>query len=371
MTDTSGRTTVVHIVENLEVGGLERVVINLMAHVDPAHYRSVLYCLGHGGALVPEVESAGHPVRCFDKKPGMDWFLLSRIARALREDGAAIVHSHNFSPLVYGSLGAAVTPARGVVYTAHGARTSGRRKQLLFQRFGLVDEIVFVSADARSVALESGAVRPAGTRTIVNGIEISRYAEGADREKIRTESGISPEAPVLGIVARLTPAKDHAMLLRAFVRVRERIPGARLLIVGDGELGDELKADAAGLGLAESVIFTGARRDIPSLLSAMDVFVLSSYTEGLAMTLLEAMAARLPVVATSVGGNAEAVADGETGIIVPPRDPEIFADTVIGLLGDPDRMQKMGQAGLARAERLFSTQAMVGAYVGLYERITT
>jgi glycosyltransferase involved in cell wall biosynthesis len=370
MTDTAGRTTVVHIVENLEVGGLERVVINLMTHVDAGRYRSVLYCLGHGGALVPEVEAAGHPVRCFGKKPGMDWILLSRIARALREDGAAIVHPHNFSPLVYGSLGAAVTPARGVVYTAHGAKTSGRRKQLLFQRLGLVDEIVFVSADARRVALECGAVRPAGTRTIVNGIEIGRYEGAPDREKIRSGFGIPPGSPVLGIVARLTPAKDHAMLFRAFSRVRERYPGARLLIVGDGELGEELKADVADLGLNDGVIFTGARRDVPSLLSAMDVFVLSSYTEGLAMTLLEAMAARLPVVATSVGGNAEAVADGETGIIVPPHEPKTFADTVIGLLGDPGAMQRMGTAGLARARRQFSTEAMVKSYVELYEGLT-
>jgi len=370
MTDTPGRTTVVHIVQNLEVGGLERVVINLMNHADPARYRSVLYCLGHGGALVPEVEAAGHRVRCFDKRPGMDWFLLSRMARALREDLAGIVHPHNFSPLVYGSLAAVVTPARGVVYTAHGAKTSGRRKHLFFQRLGLVDEIVFVSADARSVALESRAVRRRGTRTIVNGIDIGRYADGGDREKVRSEFGFTPESPVLGIVARLTPAKDHAMLLRAFSRVLEHYPSARLLVVGDGELGDEIRTCRDELALGERVVFTGARNDVPALLSAMDLFVLSSSTEGLAMTLLEAMAARLPVVATAVGGNAEAVADGETGVIVPPRDEVVFADAIRRLLDDPAAMQRMGQAGLERARRQFSTEAMVGAYVELYERLT-
>lgn len=365
----SGRTTVVHIVQNLEVGGLERVVINLMTHADPGRYESVLYCLGHGGALVPEVEAAGHRVRCFDKRAGMDWFLLNRMARALRSDGAGVVHAHNFSPLVYGSLTAAITPVRGVVYTAHGAKTSGRRKHLLFQRLGLVDEIVFVSADARRVALESGAVRPRGTRTIVNGIDIGRYADARGREKVRSEFGIPPDAPVLGIVARLTRAKDHAMLLRAFRTLREGIPDARLLIVGDGELDAEVRSDAHALGLGDGVAFAGARSDVPALLSAMDVFVLSSSTEGLAMTLLEAMAAGLPVVATSVGGNPEAVADGETGVIVPPGDPDAFAGAVSRVFGDPAEMARMGRAGYERCQRLFSTEAMVGAYEEIYQRL--
>lgn len=369
VSDMTGRIPVVHIVQNLEMGGLERVVINLMTRADPGRYESVLYCLGDGGALVPEVEAAGHRVRCFGKRPGMDWFLLNRMARALRTDRAGIVHPHNFSPLVYGSIAAAVTPVRGVVYTAHGAKTSGRRKHLLFQRLGLVDEIVFVSADARRVALAGGAVRERGTRTIVNGIDIGRYAGAQGREKVRSEFGIPPDAPVLGIVARLTRAKDHAMLLRAFRIVRGRYPDARLLIVGDGELDGEVRGLARELAMGDSVVFTGARADVPAMLSAMDLFVLSSSTEGLAMTLLEAMAAGLPVVATSVGGNAEAVADDETGVIVPPGDADAFAGAVTGLLADPAAMARMGAAGSERCRRLFSTEAMVGAYQEIYQRL--
>lgn len=361
---------VAHVVQNLDVGGLERVVINLMTACPSPRYRAVLYTLGPGGALAGEVERAGFTVRAFAKRPGMDWFLLWRMARALRRDGADIVHCHNYGPLVYGTIAARMARCRGVVYTAHGARTSGRRATRRFQRLGLVGPIVFVSDDARRVALAAGAVDARGTHVILNGVDVDACArDRACRERVRRSLGLGAGAPVAGIVARLTPAKDHVNLFDAFARVRASLPDARLVVVGDGELREELHRAVRERGLEDAVIFTGRRDDVADVLSAFDVFVLSSSTEGLALTLIEAMAAGLPVVATRVGGNAEVVVDGETGRIVPPRDAAALATALEALLSDARGAGAMGAQGLARAREKFGIAAMTEQYRSLYDAL--
>jgi sugar transferase (PEP-CTERM/EpsH1 system associated) len=362
--------TVAHVVQNLDVGGLERVVINLMRGVDPSRYRALLYTLGDGGALSSELERDGYAVRRFAKAAGFDVSVLARMVRALRADEAVIVHCHNYSPLVYGAVAGRLTRAAGVVYTAHGARTSGRRGTRWFQRLRLVDDVVFVSDDARRVALAARAVGDRRVHTILNGIDLDACARAGDsRPRARAEFGIAADAPVAGIVARLTAAKDHVNLFDAFVRVREAHRDARLLVVGDGELRDVLVEAAARRGLASAVIFAGRRSDVADLLSAMDVFVLSSATEGLAMTLLEAMAAGLPVVATRVGGNPEVVIDGATGTLVAPHDPAALAAAIVAVLGDRGRARTMGERGAERARERFGVDAMVGRYVALYDAL--
>lgn len=365
------RVTVAHVVQNLQTGGLERVVINLMRGVNRLDYRSILFILGEGGKLVDELEQDGLEFVALNKKPGMDYRLFGRMARHFKREVVDVVHAHNFSPLVYGAVAGRLSGASGVVYTAHGVKTSGRRKQSLFQRFRLVDKMVFVSDDARSVAVERGGVAVRNILTIVNGVDLDRYSvsPAGDRETKRREVGISPGAEVVGIVARLTPAKDHSNLFRAFKRVLSVTPGARLLVVGDGELRGELEAEVIELGVQGEVIFLGDRSDVPDLLGIMDVFVLSSYTEGLAMTLLEAMAAGLPIVATRVGGNTEAVVDGQTGFIVPPRDERALAGAVLELLEDKERAREMGRMGRARAVEKFGTDTMVREYEKLYRSV--
>lgn len=369
--DNAAPRTVAHVVQNLDVGGLERVVINLMRGMDARRYRSVLYTLGGGGSLSGELDREGFAVRPFAKSPGLDYSLLIRMARALRADRADVVHCHNYSPLVYGALGGRLARVSGVVYTAHGAKTSGRRATRRFQRLRLVDDIVFVSGDARRVGLGAGAVRDARVHTIVNGIDVRAYARREEvRRRVRDEFAIAPEAPVAGIVARLTAAKDHVNLFDAFRRVRAVHSDARLLVVGDGELRDQLTRALAERDLTDAVILAGSRSDVADVLSAMDVFVLSSATEGLAVTLLEAMAAGLPVVATRVGGNPEVVVDGETGRLVPPRDAGALAAAVGEMLSDRALGASMGERGRARAVARFGIDAMVGSYVALYDALT-
>jgi sugar transferase (PEP-CTERM/EpsH1 system associated) len=361
---------VVHIVQNLNVGGLERVVINLMNGTDRTRWRAVLYTLGDGGSLSHEVERNGFAVRRLGTGGGTNLRLVARLARYFRHDGVRIVHAHNYSPLVYGSLAGKLAGTRGVVYTAHGAKTASRTGTRRFQRFGLVDDIVFVSGDARTVALRAGAVEDRGLHTIVNGVAVDAFrSDPAARERVRASLGIPSDAPVAGIVARLTPAKDHVNLFDAFVHLRDWHPRAHCLVVGDGELRADLERAIAERGLERSVHLTGNRDDVAAVLSAFDVFVLSSSTEGLAVTLLEAMAAGLPIVATRVGGNPEAVDDSRTGIIVAPRDSTALANALARLFDDPATARAMGEAGRGRCRDRFGVEAMVRGYETLYQRL--
>ncbi|HEU4364345.1 MAG TPA: glycosyltransferase, partial [Candidatus Krumholzibacteria bacterium] len=362
--------TVAHLVQNLDVGGLERVVINLLAGTDPARYRALLYTLGPGGALAAEVERRGFAVRRFAKAGGMDYRLFLRIARRFRADDVRVVHSHNYSPLVYGSVAGRLARTAGHVYTAHGAKTAARRATRRFQRLGLVNDVVFVSEDARRVSLAAGAVVDRRVHTIVNGIDVDAYArDAATRRRIRAELGLTDSAPVAGIVARLTAAKDHVNLFDAFVRLRDSHPEARCVVVGDGELRADLERAVRERRLTGSVSLIGRRDDVADVLAAFDVFVLSSSTEGLALTLLEAMAAGLPVVATRVGGNPEVVEDGRSGSLVPPRDAAALAVALGRMLDDREKARRMGSAGRERCRERFGVGTMVAHYLELYDRL--
>jgi glycosyltransferase involved in cell wall biosynthesis len=180
--------------------------------------------------------------------------------------------------------------------------------------------------------------------------------------------GLREDAFVFGIVARLSPAKDHAHLLRAFAGLAAVDTRVRLVVVGDGELRADLLQLVRELGVKDRVVLTGSREDIATLLGAFDCFVLSSYTEGLAMTLLEAMAAELPLVATRVGGNAEVVVDGETGIVVPARDTARLSEAMQWMSTHPAEARAMGARGRERAQARFSVEAMVSAYQDAYAR---
>jgi glycosyltransferase involved in cell wall biosynthesis len=329
LVDSNAPVGVVHVVQNLAIGGLERVALNLAVHAHRECYRPSIVCLGPGGPLVDAATAAGVPVRVLAKPPGFRPATVLALSRILRAEKAAVVHCHNAAPLVYGALAARLARA-AVVYTAHGMKTSGDRQPVRLSRLGLVDEFVTVSDDARRIAIESAGANPSRVCTILNGVDTRAYHRAGPeaRASARRALGIPEDAYVFGIVARLSAAKDHAGLFRAFASLAATDARLRLVVVGDGELREELARLVRELAMEGRIVLTGSRNDVPDVIGAFNCFVLSSYTEGLAMTLLEAMAAELPVVATRVGGNEEVVVDGVTGYLVPARDPARLADAL-------------------------------------------
>jgi len=351
------------------VGGLERVVVSLINCVDRDRFRPILCCLEREGELANEVRGACDLMAVMDKRPGIAYIMPFRLASLFRSQGVDVVHCHNFGPLVYGSLGGQLAGCRGVVYTVHGPEIPSKRRHVMFQRVARVSRVVTVSDYVRRGAIDLVGLDPAKVTTIVNGIDVGRFASEKDRSEFRSELGVPDGTPLLGIVARLTPEKDHENLLYAFVRVVSERRDARLVIVGSGPAMSGLKRKAAELGIVDSVRFTGTRLDVPNILAALDLFVMTSREEGLGITLLEAMAAGLPVVATAAGGIPEIVVDEVTGYLVPKASPVAFAHAVLRILSDKSGARRMGEEGRKRVAERFSLRRMVGDYEKLYSQL--
>ncbi|HSG70266.1 MAG TPA: GT4 family glycosyltransferase PelF, partial [Planctomycetaceae bacterium] len=245
------------------------------------------------------------------------------------------------------------------IHTRHGQRYDASEKETAkFRRLSrLVNRIVAVSEDSRQLTIAEG-IRPEKTLTIVNGIDVEKFPY----------SGPAPAGPVV-LVARLSPEKNVECLLRSVPEIVKVRPDFRLEIAGDGACREDLVALSAALELTNCVTFLGETRDIPSLLGRASLFVLPSLTEGVSLTLLEAMARGLPVVATDVGGNPEVVVDGETGLIVPSNDPSALAQAILRVLEDKCKSHQMGQAGRTRVEQHFDIRRMVKEYESLYSTV--
>lgn len=366
---------VAHLVLALRVGGLERVVLQLLARTPRDRFAPMVCALEEPGELSAELSRMGVPLAVIRRRAGLDALLPVALARWMRREGVALIHTHNPSPHFYGALGAALArsvgpgPGPRLLHTKHGRNQPGARRRVLVNRLAsaLTDRVVAVSEDARAVAVGVEGVDPARVTTIWNGVDTAEIRPG-DATAARARLGLPRGGLSVGCVARLSPEKDHATLLAAFAALRARRPDAHLTLVGDGPLRKELEAEAAALGVAGAVTFTGTRSDIPEILPAFDVFALASRTEGISLTLAEAAAAGLPIVATRVGGNPEVVRDGVTGTLVPAADPAALAAALEAMGAREDRAE-IGARGRAWVEARFSAERMAGAYMRLYDEV--
>jgi sugar transferase (PEP-CTERM/EpsH1 system associated) len=352
-----GRRRVAHVTLGLDVGGQEKLLVEFARHADPSRFDLCFISLTGRGRLAAEIERQGWPVLTLDAPPGIRPALILRLARLFRRLRLDVVHTHDDKPLLYGAPAARLAGVPRVVHTKHYGAVAhiGRRHRALARlatRF--TDHFVCVSEDsARLTAAQGGA--SSAVRTICNGIDLARFGY----------TGPRPGGPIV-TVARLSPEKDVATLLRATALALSELPNLRVEIAGAGPCLPDLQRLAGDLGLGANVRFLGERRDVPELLAQASLFVLPSYTEGISLTLLEAMARGLPVIAMRVGGNPEVVSDGATGVLVPPRDPVALAEAMLRLQRDADLSQRLGRAGRERVECLFDIRHMVASYECLY-----
>ena len=349
---------VFHIAPSLGVGGLERMLVDFARRHDRARYLPTVVSINDKGVLGPEIEATGTEVIALGKAGGLrpgTVFELSRLLKARRAD---VVHTHNNSGLIYGAAAARLAGVRCIVHTRHGVEPeSGRLARATPAIARLAHRVVCVSADNRDLALASGI--PDGRLvTILNGVDLGRF----------DYAGPTAAGPIV-TVARLSPEKDLATLLRAMALLKDTAPDLRLEIAGEGPCRDELDALSTELSLDDRVTLLGRISDVAGLLTRARMFALSSLTEGVSLTLLEAMGRGLPVVATSVGGNTEVVADGVTGLLVPPSRPDLLAAALSSLAADPHRATEMGRAGRRRVEERFDLGRTIAEYERLYETI--
>lgn len=362
---------VLHVVLSLAPGGTERLVIEIVRRL-AGDFRMAVCCLDVAGDWAADVTSRGVPVIALGRTPGFHPSIGLRLARLARTMRVDVLHCHQYSPYVYGAIAALVSRDLGLVCTEHGrlsdAPPSTRRRVANAIISRLPGRIYAVSAELRRHLIDAGfAAR--GVATIHNGIEPGRRPGAAERRAARRQLGITDSTFVIGTVARLDPAKDLSVVLGAFADVRVALPDTRLVVIGDGPERARLEAQASEGGVRDAVCFTGHRDDARSLLPAFDVYVNSSRTEGMSLTILEAMAAMLPVVATSVGGTPEIVVEGRTGALVPAGDPGALAGAITRLSDDRARRRRMGEAGRARVEGSFTITRMVERYARVYDEV--
>ena len=363
------RIKVLHIVYSLQIGGAERVVTNYALHHTREIYEPVVVALTEGGPLEEDLRAAGVRVYILGKRLGFDPRVILKLARIMQKEKSQIVHVHTPLANNWGVPAALLSGVRTVIRTEHGLFRRERTFYVFINTLlGLFNRRILACSDgARKTHLAMDPLSRRKYVTIYNGINVERYRAHGDTRGLREELGIPEGTPVVGIIGSLIPLKGHRVFLQMATLIARTRPDVRFLVVGEGPERRVLEATVREKGLQGKVIFTGVRRDIPELLALMNVFVLSSHSEAHPLTILEAMAAGKPVVATSVGGNAESVKHGETGFIVPPNDPEALHGKVSELLGDPAVARRMGDAGLARVRREFSVEKMVAETEAIYE----
>ncbi len=375
----SDKPLIVHVLYRLDTGGMERVVVSLI-NATRDHYRHAVISLTGFGELRREIEDAVTACVSLEKKPGKDWPCYFRFWRTLRALKPDLVQTYNLGTLDLAPI-VQLAGVRKLVHAEHGRDAAdpdgNKRKYQRLRRWmtPMIGQYVAVSEDLRTWLTHRVSIPQSKVAFIANGIDTTLFNVPHSQSGARNLMGtFAPPGTVLvGNVARLDKVKDQAGLLAAFKLLREADQGknasCRLIIAGDGPQRDELAQQIVQLGLSGSVRLLGDRGDVAQVLAECDVFVLSSIAEGMPITVLEAMATGLPVVATNVGGVASVVEAGVTGTLVPPGDPRALAAALGVYVADEKLRHRHGDAGRARVAEHFSLRTMVSAYVALYDEL--
>jgi glycosyltransferase involved in cell wall biosynthesis len=318
-----------------------------------------------GGVLAERTRAAGLAVREMRFRGDLWPAAALALASTLKEMRPDVVHLHDPHAVSAGLLARRLAPGRRALVATRRVDFA-LRGFLSRRKYAACDRVIAVS-DAIAGVLRRGGLPAERVRLVYEGVP-DRPAQPGGQDALR-ELGIPEDAPVVGNVAALTGHKDQATLLAAAARVGVRRPDARFVIVGEGELRGRLEALSRDLGLERRCIFAGFRADLDRLIPAFTVFCLSSHMEGLGTSLLDAMAFGVPVVATAVGGIPEAVTDGVTGRLVPPRDPDALAAALVEALAHPARRAEWGRAGRQRFEERFTAERMVEATLAVYAEL--
>ena len=363
---------VLQLIDGMNIGGAEMTLLEFSKGLRKRGFQvSVGYSTP--GPLTDIFISWGFNLTRLPRLMRIDPLLFINIYKLIRRVRPHIVHTHLFKSDFHGRLAARLAGVPVVVSTLHSTDRWAQKFPLgiLYgwtARF--TDRMIAVSDDLRNFHQKHTGVAEEKFITIENGVDLERHSfSDIARKKNRVAFQVESNALLFGIVGRLTPPKDHETFLQAAATIKEKVPNARFLVVGDGALRETLEHRATELNLHDVLQFTGFRDDIPEIMSALDILVFSSQWEGLPVTLLEGMAAARAIVATTVGGIPAVVEDGKAALLVPPADPEALARACIQLASDTEQRLSFGQAGLERVTSAYSISSMTDRTVSLYEML--
>ena len=366
-----------HVIYALEAGGLENGLVNILNRADTGRYRHAIICLTKSGSFESRITAPGIRVYALNKKPGTDIAMFLSLWRLLRTLKPAIVHTRNMAALEAHLLWPLFPRCRRV-HGEHGRDVSdlhGTNKRYIWLRRVLqpfIQRFICVSEDLAAWLRGTVQVPARKVTQIYNGVDHDRFALDATDFSLLPSGFIGDDEPViLGMVGRLAAVKDQLRLLCAIEHILAQRPELshrlRVIVIGDGPMRRELEDRARHLG--GMVWFAGERSDVPALMTLMGVFVLPSLGEGISNTILEAMSAGLPVVASDVGGNPELVEDGVTGRLFPVGDDKALAEVLLPLIDDATQRRDMGRAGRQRVCERHDWNRTVEAYLRVYDDV--
>ncbi len=363
---------VVQLAEDLKVGGLERTLAYIVNNLDPSIFSVEVWCIARGGAIADELQKNGHPLRILNLNNYFNPWKVIQLAGLLRREKVSILHSHAYFANTMGRMAAilARVPVRFAhIQSSHWSSDERSSRNYLVDRLlsHFTSRVIACSDSAARFQLEALKINPRKVITIYNCTDVERYANQGATGTQRKELGIGEDDLVIGSVGRLEKLKGHRLLLEVTRDLIESFPTLKLVIIGDGEEREVLEKKRSDLGLVNHVIFTGIRNDVEKLLPVLDVYVQPTIgREGLPLTVVEAMAAKLPVVASDIGGIREAVIHKQTGILVAPGDKDDLARALSQILRDREMRCLMSQEGWKLCKQKFGVTHMVEALTTLY-----
>jgi glycosyltransferase involved in cell wall biosynthesis len=355
---------VLFVVPALPVGGAERHLTTMLPRMDPARFTPSVICIGEEGELFSTLRAAGIEARALRLRKRQAVRVLIELVMTMRRTRPDVVVVQGYNAETLGRIAARIA---GVKYTinwvhnASGLVQRGTVRRTVDRALTRWTSAYFGVAEAQRPYLVDELGHPDDKiRVIYNGVDLAKFRTSTDRG-VLAEFGFAEDDPVVGIVAVLRPEKDHVSLLRAARTVVDELTNARFLIIGDGPTRPQLEALCTELGITANVHFAGSRDDVARLLPAIDVFALTSTSECFPISVLEAMACARPAVCSAVGGIPEVIKDGETGYLVPPKNPLQLAARLVRLLRDPQTARRMGSAARARVEAEFDLDCSIAA----------
>lgn len=366
---------ILHILNSLQIGGLENGVVNLINNLNDNRFEHAICCIDTSG---PTAEKLGKPVEIFslDKGKKRDYLLPFKIAKVIKKIQPDIVHTRNWSA-IDGVIGAKLVGIKFVVHGEHGREAADPtganivRKKVRKVLNPWISRFITVSAELKNWLVYDIGIPEKKVMQIINGVDTNRFMPPQEKKLAKKEAGFNPDTHIIGIVGRLDPVKDHETLFRAFsiLRNEKNREALKILVVGTGHMEKMLRGIAEDLNISENVVFAGDTKDVQRFYRCMDVYVLPSIAEGISNTVLEAMASGLPVLATMVGGSPELVDEGKTGFLFAAKDYMALSEKLFFYYNNPQILIAHGLNGRKMAEDRFSISKMIKDYEILYRSI--
>lgn len=369
---TQKKIKILHVTFNMGIGGTEQVICQIIKNSDRDRFQHEVLCIdGSIGSLGNDLVADGIHIETTQRRPGTDFKLVGFVRHLIRVREIDVVHCHQYTPYFYGVLGAIRTGAR-VIFTEHGRffpdRHNFKRRLINPLLAAVTEKITAISDSTANAVAKYEYINRSKIEIVYNGIK-KIDSQDFRRDKLLGELGLTvDDCRYVGTISRIEPIKNQTMMIKAFFKVKQQVRDLKLILIGDGAKLPELKLLARSLGIEKDVIFTGFLDNPQRYISLFEIFLLSSFSEGTSMTLLEAMSLSKPCVVTDVGGNPEIVVDGETGIVVASDDSEKFAQAISSLLFDEKIRQTYGREGSNRFFQKFTASHMINSYQKLYLR---